>query len=291
MKRWYYILYILPLIACEDVVDVDLPEQQPKLIVDALVRLNLEESSSPVRIKVSTTGSFFDEIIPTPLERMQILNEDNGGVKFFIADPEKPNEYVPLNSMGEPEVGDLAPNTLFTEGRVILTFVFEDELYLAETRFAPSTPITSLEQGDGFLLDEDDKEVIVSFTDIPDQQNQYVFDFDFGEFVAVEDRFFQDQDFEFSYFYDKNLESGDTANISILGADEGFYNYMDLLIEQSSLGENGPFQVPVTTVRGNILKVEGVDNIDIFDNVGRPQEFVLGYFAIAQEYKASITIE
>lgn len=297
MKKLGYILLMymaFMTMSCEDVVDVDLPPEEPKLVVDALIRLNLEENASPVRFKVSTTGAFFDEITPTPLTGMQLVNEDIttiAGVVFLTQDPEHPNEYVPGSDEAGPDPSGLVSNNFFLDGRLILTFTFEEELYLSETRFAPAPPIDTVVQGDQTLFDEDDTEVIVTFTDIPEQDNFYVFDFDFTEFLALEDRFFQDQQFDFSYFYDTDLEAGDVANISILGADQSFYNYMGLLIEQSDLTDGGPFQVPVTTVRGNFLKVEGVDNINIFDNVGRPQEFVLGYFAVSQEFKTSITIE
>lgn len=295
MKQVLYIfLFFLLLQGCEDVIDVNLPEEEPKLVVDALIRLDLSQPSSPFRVKVSTTGSFFDEVTPTSLERMQLVNEDNttvSGIIFLIPDPEYPNEYVPLGPDGEPEPGNLVLNDFFLEGRLILTFVHDDELYLAETRFAPAPPIETITEGDGTLFNENATELIISFTDIPEQNNYYVFDFDFGEYLTLEDRFFQDQAFEFSYFYERELIAGDSPVIGILGATEDFYNYIDLLIEQSDLTDGGPFQVPVTTVRGNILKVEGVDNINIFDNVGRPQEFVLGYFAVAQEYTATITIK
>ncbi|MEQ3657215.1 MAG: DUF4249 family protein [Dokdonia sp.] len=293
MRSSRYILVLLLYISCEDVVDVDLPPQEPRLIVDALIRLDLENDASPLRIKVNTTGDFFEENTPTPLERMQIINEtitDVSGTIFLTPDPEKPNEYVPLGENGAPVPGDLIGNDIFLDGRLILTFVFQDELYLAETRFAPSPPIRSLEQGTSTVFGEDNLEMQVTFKDLPSPGNFYVFDFDFNEFLTLEDRFINDQEFTFSYFYENSFDDNQEVTISILGATEAFYNYMDLLIEQSDLTDGGPFQVPVTTVRGNILKVEGVNNIDIFDNVGRPQEFVLGYFAVAQEHKESILI-
>jgi hypothetical protein len=178
-----------------------------------------------------------------------------------------------LGENGSPEPGDLVSNDFFLEGRLILTFVFNSELYLSETRFVPAPPFNSIEQGDGTTFGDDTTELIVEITDLPEQDNFYVFDYDFGEFGTLEDRFFQDQSFKFYHFYDSELNPGDQATISILSGNEDFYNSMGLLIEQSDLTDGGPFQVPVTTVRGNILKVEGVYNIDLFDNVGRPQEF------------------
>ena len=108
--------------------------------------------------------------------------------------------------------------------------------------------------------------------------------------MVTEDEFYKGQKFEFSYFYDRRFEPGREIDISILGADESFYNYMDQLIEQTE-GAQGPFQTPVATVRGNVFDITGIDNRDLFDNAERPQVFPLGYFAIVQEFKKKIVIE
>ena len=86
------------------------------------------------------------------------------------------------------------------------------------------------------------------------------------------------------------MNTDKTINIGLLGADESFYNYMNQIIVQSG-GDQGPFQTPAATVRGNIINITGIDNSDIFDNVGRNDNFALGYFAIVQEYKESIVID
>ncbi len=177
----------------------------------------------------------------------------------------------------------------FTSGELSLTIEYNDELFLARTRFAPTVPFDEIIQGDGTLFSGDETEIIVSFTDDAERNDFYIFDFDFNEYLVSEDTFYQGQKFEFSYFYD-DIEVGETLNISILGADESFYNYMDQLIVQSG-GNQGPFQTPVATVRGNIINVTGIDNMDVFDNVERANNFALGYFAVVQEYQETITIE
>jgi hypothetical protein len=147
-----------------------------------------------------------------------------------------------------------------------------------------------LEQGRSTLFGEEDTEIIVTITDNPDYANFYVFDFGFGNFQTVDDQFFQGQQFGFSYFYDDKLQAGNDINVSILGATEDFYNYMDLLVEQTQ-NNGGVFETPVATVRGNVFDITGLDNIDIFDNVERPNDYALGYFAVAQEFSSSLTIE
>ena len=167
---------------------------------------------------------------------------------------------------------------------------YQGRRFAAQTRYVPSVPIDNLAQGTETLFDDEETEVIITYTDDPNRSNYYVFDFDFGEFFASEDTFYQGQNFSFSYFYDQIFDSGRELEISILGADQEFYNYMLLLIEQADDDFN-VFDTPVATVRGNVFDVTDLDNIDVFDNVDQPNSFALGYFAIVEEYKATLTIE
>jgi hypothetical protein len=139
------------------------------------------------------------------------------------------------------------------------------------------------------LFDEDETEVVVNFTDDPERNDFYLFDFGFGEYLVTEDEFYQGQEFEFSYFYDQQFFPGTIIEISIMGTDQSFYNYMDQLIEQSG-DTQGPFQIPVSTVRGNVFDITDLDNIDVIDNVDQPNVFPLGYFAIVQEFTSNIVI-
>ena len=130
----------------------------------------------------------------------------------------------------------------------------------------------------------------ITYTDDPKRTNFSVFEFGFGEYFGSEDTFYRGQPFSFSYFYDEKFDPGTELEISILGADQEFYNYMNLLVEQSDDDFN-IFDTPVATVRGNVFDITDLDNIDVFDNVNRPDSFALGYFAIVEEYKATLTIQ
>lgn len=280
-------------ISCEEVIDVELDSEDPRLIVDALIRVDTSKQLTEANIRVSLSSSFFDEIQPAVVDEMSMQIEGSGAFIPYEPVPGEPGLYRPFATTVSP-VSDnkIATSALLDTDDVYLLFVrFQDELYFARTRFVPTSTIDSLVQGDGQLIDPDDTEVIIEFTDTPDQEDFYVFDFDFGEFITSPDEFFQGQQFSFSYFYDTNLEPGDQVDVSILGAEESFFNYMNGLIEQSQQGANGPFQTPVATVRGNFLKAEGIDNIEIFNNLDRSDEFVLGYFSISQEFSTSLVIE
>lgn len=297
MKKLLTYIFITFIIAsCEDTIDVDLPELETRLVVDGLLRVDKSEAFVDVRITMRETSIFFDENQPTQVEDPVIsygvltdegmfeslsfsnLVEEEPGTGVYVPDPNFSSDQRIRTSAAEPGV-------VF-----ILQVTHNGKRYFAQTEYAPTVPIDNLEQGEDTFIDDEDTEIKVTFTDDGDSDNFYVFDFMNGEFLTVEDEFFQGQQFQFSYFYDDKLTAGDEVTVSILGATEDFYNYMDLVLEQTQ-NNGGVFQTPVATVRGNVFDVTGLDNITILDNVERPNDYALGYFAVVQEYSRSITIE
>ena len=105
--------------------------------------------------------------------------------------------------------------------------------------------------------------------------------------MVSEDEFYQGQPFKFSYFYDDDVKAGMHVDVSIIGVNQDFYNYMNLLITQSG-GSQGPYQTPIATVKGNITIINNGSSLDTTENTNN---FALGYFAICQTFSASITIE
>ncbi len=297
MKRCTLLFLILGALCmgCEDVIDLELPTTETRLVVDGLIRVDTEEAYLPIEIKLTLSSNFFDENTPTSAESVMIryeeieddivisqgsstLAETAPGSGIYIPDPDfDSDQRIPISVLDRNYV-----YTLFIR--------HEGRAYIAQTDYITAVPINSIQQGTDTLFGDDQTEVIVNFTDEPDVDNYYLFDFDFGEYLVTEDTFYQGQEFEFSYFYDQTFESGTVLEISILGADEIFYNYMNQLIVQSG-DSQGPFQTPVATVRGNVIDVTDLDNIDVFDNVDQPEVFPLGFFAIVQEEKGQVTID
>ncbi|WP_282180076.1 DUF4249 domain-containing protein [Maribacter stanieri] len=300
MIRYFLLLLTLTLfISCEDVIDVDLPENETRLIVNGVIRVDETQDYLPVEIRVSESSSFF--------ENNTIASIKSAIIYYGTPNPDAPEilEGGGVSNLAELEPGSgiWVPDPTFdsdqrirvssiNEGDVFqLTIETNEERYFATTTYVKSVPIDSLVQGDETLFSGDETEVIVSFTDRGDSDDFYVLDLDFGEFLVTEDEFYQGQTFVFSYFYDNELElnTSSVVDISLLGADEAFYNYMNQIIVQSG-GDQGPFQTPAATVRGNIINITGIDNNEVFDNVERTNNFALGYFAIVEEYKDSIEI-
>ena len=299
MNRWkgltmLLLLFLLP--ACEEVIEVEVPEDRPRLIVDGLIRVDEQEPFVPVRIALSETNQFFGELPVTQAENILIqvdrfdpngnlietttssLAEEAPGTGVYIPDPNATfDQRIP---------------TVFLNDRVRFTLQIRHKgrQYLAQTWYEPVVPISFLLQGNATLFGGDETEVLVTFTDPPGKGDYYLFDFGPGEFLVTEDTFYDGQFFQFSYFYEDPIEPGTELEISIMGSDLNFYNYMDLLIEQAG-DLQGPFQTPVATVRGNVVDVTGIDNQDRFDNADRPDAYPLGYFAVVQEHSRTLIIQ
>ncbi len=285
MKKIILLLgIIISFSSCEDVIEIDLPEDDARIAIDALIRLDTTEAFTTVSIKASLTSGFFNEVTPAEISNVAIINGT------YVPTSALDFNVVPLNEVSPGVYEGSKQTNFFTEGEITLAFTHEDQSYIALTRFVPSAPITKLEQGTQTLFSGDETELIIAFDDAPNRDDFYLVDLDFDEFLVTEDEFYQGQKFEFSYFYDEGVDPGQEVNIGLLGVDESFFNYMNQLIVQAG-GDQGPFQTPAATVRGNIINVTNIDNINTFDNVEDPNNFALGYFAVVQEFKQSIVIE
>jgi len=285
MKKLFCIFtMVLFFIGCEDVVQVDLPQTTSRLSIDGLVRLDSSKAITTAQIRANLTSSFFGEITPAELSSISISNPD------YIRTSQFDMETLELSEVS-PGIYEGSKGTIFfTEGELQLNIEHNGQRYLASTRFVPSSSISSLIQGDGTLFSGNETEVEVSFTDDSERNDFYLVDLDFGDYLVTEDEFYNGQTFKFSYFYDDDVEIGRKISISLLGVDEPFFNYMNQLIVQSG-GDQGPFQTPSATVRGNIINVTNIDNINSFDNVKDSNNFALGYFAVCQTFTETIVIE
>ncbi|WP_158973420.1 DUF4249 family protein [Cellulophaga sp. L1A9] len=266
MKNIYFILLVsLVALGCEDVIDVDVPTEQSRLVIDGLIRVSDTETNTDLVIKTSLSNSFFEMITPLTVTSV-VIKTSNSSAEITLIESQTGTYTTSVST------------EILKEGPITLNIVYNNETYEGISTFTSSAPIDKLIQGEGTLFDDDETEIIIAYTDNIATENFYLFDFDFNEFLVSEDTFYEGEQFEFSYFYDSDLEAGRTAQVSILGVDETFYNYMNQIIAQSG-GSQGPFQTPAGTVRGNIINTTTVEN------------YALGYFSISETFTQLITIE
>ncbi len=271
MKNLIYILLLtLTCISCEDVVDVDVPNGTPRLVIDASFELYTNETPVALEggVKLTLSAPFFDEDVPTVNNAIVFITNTTDNSVINFTKTTEPGLYV-------VEANDFLPafNTQYE-----LTVIYDDETYIALTQLSPTVPIDNIEQGDATLFEGDETEIIVTFTDDGNRDDFYLFDFDFSLFLASEDRFYQGKSFNFSYFYE-NMVIGQDVTIKILGIDERYYNYANLLIEQSEQNGGNPFLAPPSVLRGNIV------------NTTNPDNYALGYFNFSEADRFEFRIQ
>lgn len=264
-KIVFYTLIGLLTFACEDVIELDLNTAPPRLAIDARLKMNPNEQMIQV-IKLSLTGGFYDEnITVVTTATVELLDITNSTTYTFVHDADTPGNYML----------DFTPS-LETDYKLIIHY--ENEIYESSVeQLMPTVPIDSLVQGNETLFQGDEKEVLVTITDDGTREDFYIFDFGYNLFLATKDEFYQGNPFTFSYFYDE-LEAGDTAEISVYGADERYFNFMTAIIEQTEEGGD-PFKTTPSTVRGNMY------------NTTNPNHYPMGYFSIGETYSASLLLE
>ncbi|WP_161991921.1 DUF4249 family protein [Flagellimonas algicola] len=266
-NRKFLLLVFLLNIGCEDVIELDLPPSKPQLVIDALIGYNDTNGQSVTagEVKLTLTTPFFEETLPA----------ENATVSLIDMATSQSYELVE----NKPGIFDSGFPKLEFNREYMLQISFEGEIYTATEQLVKSTIIEKLEQDHGFLFNEDETEVKVTFTDLPGERNHYLFAFGWNNYLVVDDQFFQDEQLTFSYFYEK-LKPGKKISISVFGINKVFSNYIEKLLAQSGedMGNGGPFAIPNATIRGNIV------------NKTNPGNFAFGYFALSEFDTQPLTI-
>lgn len=269
MKKLLILLgFVILFTACEDVVEVDLEEAQPRLIVDAILQWEKGTSGANQTIKLSRTRGFFEQE-PNPVSGADIVVRNSSGVEFNFEELAL-GEYVTDNF--EPEVNESYSITIELEGSV----------YTAEETLKPVVEIESIEQNDEGGFSGEDIELKAFYTDPEGIENYYLFKF-FAPFLAFPDFSVFDDEFNdgnriFGLFSEEDLEPGMEVKIQIHGITKDYFNFLEILLAQAG-SAGGPFETQPATVRGNIK------------NENDSEELIFGYFGLSEVDTVIYTVQ
>ena len=263
LLQYTLILFVVFIFSkCEKVVDIDVPSIEPKLIIDAAFEVNFDETpvTANTVVKLRLSGDYFDTGLPIVTNATVYVTDLNSNSVINFNDINLDGDYV-------PDVTFIPEDDVPYE----LTVIYNGETFKGEATKVKSTPFTNVEQGDETLFSGNETEVKVNFTDDANVNNFYLFDFTNSLFLAIEDRFFNGSDYNFSFFYDEDeIELPATVNIKMSGISEQYYTYFRVLIDQSGQNAGGPFETIPASLVGNII------------NTTSPNDFPLGYFHISE---------
>ena len=251
--------------SCEDVIDVELNEAPPRLVVEANINI-WEDGVSSSLVKLTTTEAYFDNNIPVVPDATVTITDENGIVYPFIYSD---NGFY---------VSDLIPQL---ETDYTLNIIYKGETYTATERLYSVAPLEFVDQRDDGGFTGEDIELKAFFTDPGGEDNFYFFEglSERGDELNVyNDEFFNGNTF-FGYYLVEDLAPGDTVKFNLYGTNEAFHNFMFVLLQQTSNQGGGPFETQPATVRGNIINKTNQSN------------FPLGYFRVSEVSTLNYTVQ
>lgn len=264
------LISLITLSSCEDVVDVNLETAAPRLVIDASIKWQKGTTGNEQTIKLTTTTSFYNVMVPVVNGATVFITDSNATQYNFIEDAGTGN-YISNNF-----------NPVLNE-TYILTVQVNGQVYTATEKLIPTPTIESVNQNNegGFL--GEDIEVKFFFQDNGLEDNYYLIQFNSSitalpEYDVIDDEFFQGNQM-FGLYFNEDIKANDVLDFTLHGISQGYYNYMNILLGVAGNNNQGPFQTPPATVRGNIINQTNFDN------------YALGYFRLSETDKMSYTVQ
>ena len=270
MKKLIYIILLLLAYSCEDVIDLELPTSEPKLVIDASIDWLKGTSGNEQTIKLSLTAPFFDIDVPPANGATVSITDSNNNIFDFIEDG---------------DTGVYSNNTFLPEinGEYNLTILYNGETYVGTEILKSVSEITRVEQNLEGGFSGEETEIKAFFNDPEDEENYYFFEFTPSLPVTPTLDTFKDEFVNgneiFGLYIEEDLDPGQSVIIRNHGVSERFYEFMFILLQQIDDGGGGPFETQPATVRGNCI------------NQTNPENFPLGYFRLSEVDEFEYTIE
>ena len=275
-KTYIFLLFAISLMACEDIIDVDLDQGEILLVADAFIT----SESAIQTIKLTKTAPYFQSQTVPPLEGAQVvIKGDDGSIYPF-------NETSPGNYSWVPQLGEAIDSigTIYT-----LEIDYKGERFLSNSKLNPVPPIDTITfefEPAGFGQDEDGYIAEFQARDIAGRDDFYWIKAfrnnarvgNPGSFSTSENGAFGGTDADGKLFIvpvriffinDDNLyQLGENVRVEVWSINEEISEYF--LAVEAQTNNGGLFAVPAANIYGNIL-----------DANGESQKKMLGAFSIS----------
>jgi hypothetical protein len=257
---FFILLTSLFLTSCEEVVELDLKQGAPKLVIDASLKWQKGTLGNEQTITLSTTTAYYAQEVPAASGATVFVTNDAGTV-FDFTEILTTGKYFCSNFI--PEINQ----------NYELTVIYKGETYTASEKLIAVPTIESVVQTENGGFTGDEVEVKFFFQDFPNEANFYLVNFNASNSIlpiidVIDDDFFQGNQM-FAYLANE-LKPGDTIRLQLQGISKNYYNYMNVLLGISGNNGGSPFATPPATVRGNIINQSTTEN------------FALGYFQLSE---------
>ncbi|WGF92623.1 DUF4249 domain-containing protein [Aequorivita marisscotiae] len=265
-KLFIFIIFFGIFSSCEDVIEVELNEAPPRLVIEANCNKNIDEEQVQATVRLTTTKPFFgNENTEIADAEVKIITEEGFIINLEYFNNGRYSATFPIEA----------------EKEYTLEIVHQGETYSATEVLYNVSPLEFVEQRNDGGFTGEDIELKVFFTDPADQRNFYFFEglSEKGDVLDVYNDEFFDGNTIFGYFLVDDLAPEDQVQFNIYGVSQAYYNFMFILLQQTSDQGGGPFETQPATVRGNIV------------NETNPDNYPLGYFRISEVSTLNYTVQ
>jgi hypothetical protein len=224
MKNIFYVLILIILLSgCEKVIDVDLNESDPAIVIEG----NLNYNPYLNEIKISMTSSYFDTLSSEKVSGANVsVSSDFGG------------EYI----FNEIENGVYSSSDIRLKLGETYHLLIEanGEKYEASSKLNKPVDIDSVKfyYQDGFSFIESGYYINIYLFDPPGISNYYrvkvtkngVLQNTIDDFFIFDDRYIDGNNLEINLF-NSSFKLNDTVSIQLISLDKGAYEYFETFLE------------------------------------------------------------
>lgn len=257
--------------ACTKVVDVDVPDGGDRLIIEASINWEKGSSGNNQTILLSLSTPYYSQNKFTPAQNAEVKITNVNTNDVFTFTEQEPGVYTTSNFQ------PVLMNTYQLE------VVYNSNVYQSTDVLTDVEGIIGVTQETEEGFDSESISISAVVPDPADAENFYYTEFRnttnndlLGREVDT-DELSNGNHMLFEYD-DEEFRTGEQVDILVFGVSKGYYNFMNLLLEQSE-GGGGPFSTIPAKLIGNCV------------NTTNPNEETLGYFRLSTFSKVTYTIE
>ncbi|WKN41923.1 DUF4249 family protein [Tunicatimonas pelagia] len=270
---------LLALIACQEEITLDLPNENPKLVIEGnLTYWEFAPERNHARVRLTTTGNYYDANASVPVSDAQVIIRDQANEQDYVLIEQEDSagfyftDEIPIDS-----------GNTYT-----LTVNYQEQVYEGRGTVLPVAEVDSFSYRfleDLFFLDDGYYFFFSGRTPKERGTNYYRFLVyeDDSLYNAREDLLIQSDEFLTEQIDTLQLanyafELGDSVRIEMFSLNPGQYDYytqlQELLFNDGGLF-SGPPRNPTSTIR----------------NLTNPQELPLGFFQVSSAISGGSTVK
>lgn len=263
----FSLLFVLLFLSCDKVVELDLENGDPKIVIDAEIIWEKGTSGNQQSIKITRMAPYYSPTTPK-VSGAQVRVENSKGDVFTFNESE-PGLYVCTNFV--PAIDMEYKLFVNVDGQTLT----------ATEKLIAVPPVEKIDQE--FMPDITGPDLIVVtfyYKDPANQANYYLTDYKadilpYPEYGTTSDEFVNGNEIS-QKFTDADLKPGKVLDITHRGISKNFYNYMNLILEVTN---SNPFAATPGNIRGNIINTTNANN------------FALGYFRVCEANKLTYVVK